>query len=279
MRMRRQLVVLAALLAVVTMPGCAALRDLFKSAFKKPDLRFKTVNLKDASLTGLNLETIWTLDNPNAVGLSLAEIDYALFIEDKQVVAGKPRRGLQIPAADRADLSFPANVKFQDLAPTLTVFLNQDTARYRAEGHIGVQTPIGVLKFPLKKEGVFEVPKVPQIAFAPPRITAVNISGATVELPITITNRNSFPLPIAGLTGAVAIGGATVGNINTGNLGLLQGKGTQTVKVPLTINFASALNAANAIRQGQGNVALSGKLQSGDAAVPIVLTEFEKFLR
>lgn len=278
--MRRPIRLLALTFAVASLlSGCAALRGLFQDAFKRPDLRFHRLNLKDLSLAGANLETVWALENPNPLGLSLAEIDYTLFIEGKKVVAGKPSRGLQIPANDRAFLEFPANVKFQELVPTLGVFLNQDTAKYRAEGHIGVQTPIGVLKFPLQKEGVFEVPKVPNVAFQPPRIKSMTLTGATLEIPLQITNRNSFPLPVGGITGALSIAGARVGNVSTGNLGLLQGKGAQTVMLPVTVNFASALQAANALRQGRGTVALSGNLQSGTASVPINLQDALNFIR
>lgn len=275
--MRRTLLFGTVLALSLSLSSCAALRDLFRTAFQKPDLRFKTVNLKNASLSGINLDTVWTLDNPNPVGLSLAELDYKLFIEGKQVVAGSPRRGLTIPADNRADLTFPAQLKFAELAPTLGVFLNQDTAKYRAEGHIGVKTPIGVIKFPLKKEGSFEVPKVPQVEFQQPQVTHLSLSGATLSIPLKLTNRNSFPLPVAGITGQLAIGGANIGNINTGEVGLLAGRGTQTVNLPVTVNFSSALAAANAIRQGKGQVALSGNLVSGGATVPIVLSQLKDF--
>jgi len=277
--MRRTLLLALVFGLATGITGCAALRNLFNTAFKKPQFRFKTVNLKNASLTGASIETVWTLDNPNPIGLSLAELDYNFFVEDKQVVAGAPRRGLQIPADGRAELVFPANVKFQDLVPAVGVFLNQDTARYRAEGHIGVKTPIGVLKFPIRKEGVFEVPKVPQLAFEPPRITHIDLSGATVEIPLRVTNRNSFPLPVGGIAGNLSIGGAKVGTVSTGNLGLLQGKGTQTVSLPVKVNFASALQAANAIRQGRGTLALTGNLTSGNGSIPISFSEVENFIR
>ena len=263
----------------LTASSCATLQDLFKNAFQKPELRFKTVNIRDVSLTGAGINTVWTLENPNPLGLSLAEIDYAFFVEGKQVVAGKPRNGLQIPASGRTELVFPADVKFQEIVPALGTFLNKDTATYRAEGHIGVKTPIGVLKFPISKEGTFEVPKLPTLQFEPPRITNISLAGATLEIPLKLTNRNSFPLPIGGVTGQLKIGGANVGNISTGSLGALEGRGSQVVKVPVTINFASALQAANAIRQGKGQLALTGQLQSGTASLPINLSEFENFLR
>jgi LEA14-like dessication related protein len=269
----------AALVALTALSGCAALRKLFQSAFRRPELKFKAVALREVTLTGANLDTVWLLENPNPVGLSLAEIDYAFFVEGKQIVAGKPRNGLHIPASNRAELTFPAEVKFQELAPALGVFLEKDVATYRAQGSLGVQTPIGVLRLPISKEGTFEVPKVPALAFEPPRVKSVGMNGAQLEVPLTLTNRNSFPLPVGGISGNLSIGGARVGTVSTGNLGLLQGRATQTVTLPIQVNFSSALQAANAIRQGRGQLALNGELQSGFGKVPISLSEMKTFVR
>jgi LEA14-like dessication related protein len=269
----------AALVVLTALSGCAALRKLFESAFRRPELKFKTLAVREVTLSGANLDTVWILENPNPMGLSLAEIDYGFFVEGKQIVAGKPRNGLHIAASKSTELTFPADVKFQDLAPALGVFLQKDVATYRAEGTLGVQTPIGVLRLPIRKEGTFEVPKVPALAFEPPRLTNVGVSGAQIEIPLTLTNRNSFPLPVGGISGNLSIGGARVGTVSTGNLGLLQGRATQTVKLPIQVNYASALQAANAIRQGRGQLALNGELQSGFGSVPISLSEMKSFVR
>src|SRR5215208_41077 len=198
--MKRTALLTALVAFSLALPGCAALRDLFQAAFKKPDLRFKTLSVREVTLSGADLDTVWVLNNPNPVGLSLAQVEYAFFVENKQVVAGKPRNGLQIPASDKTDITFPADVKFQELVPSLAVFLQKDVAAYRAEGTLGVETPVGVIRFPLKKEGTFEVPKVPALAFEPPRIKGIGLTGAQLEIPLTVTNRNSFPLPIGGIT-------------------------------------------------------------------------------
>lgn len=280
--MRRHLLLAATfgLALSLSVSGCASLKNLFKNAFQKPALRFKTVNLRNVSLSGLNLDTVWTLDNPNPIGLSLATVDYSLFVEGKQVVAGKPKQGLTIPADKTADLVFPADLKFQELAPTLGVFLNQDTAKYRVEGHLGVKTPIGIITLPLSKEGSFEVPKVPQLQFEQARITNLTLSGATIELPLKLTNRNSFPLPVGGIAGNLNIGGANVGTVSTGDLGLVPGKGSQTVKLPVTIHFAQAAQAVMTLRNGgNAQVKLNGNLTSGNTSVPINLSELANFVR
>ncbi len=272
------------LLVLVTLAfslaGCASLQRMAKNAFKKPRLTFKTARLQQASLADATVDLVYQLENPNPLGLNLASIDYAFFVEGKQVVAGTPPKGLNIAARGKSDLVFPANIKFADIAPVVQTFLNKDTAQYRAQGSVGIQTPIGVLRFPLEHEGTFEVPKVPQVQFESPRITNVTLQGATVEFPLTVRNRNSFPLPVGGISGALRVAGANVGNLSTGDLGLLEPSGTRQLTLPLKINFLSAASAANALRSGgNAQVKLEGQLLSGGQNVPLDVAQLLNFRR
>ncbi|RKH51733.1 LEA type 2 family protein [Corallococcus llansteffanensis] len=276
MKKRAFLVFLA--LSVFTLSGCAALQSLLSGAFKKPTLRFKTARLANASLSDATVDLVYELDNPNSLGLKLASVDYSFFVEGKQVVAGKPKSGVNLKSNGKSELVFPANVRFADIAPVVTTFLNKDVAAFKAQGSLGIQTPIGIVKLPLEKEGTFAVPKIPQVQFQAPRITNVTLSGATVEFPLSITNRNGFPLPVSGITGALKVAGASVGNLNTGNLGMLDASGTKQVTLPLTINFASAASAAMALRSGgNAQVSLNGNLTSDAQSVPLNLSQLVNF--
>jgi LEA14-like dessication related protein len=236
--------------------------------------------LRDVSLGGLTLDTLWSLENPNAVGLSLASVDYALFIDGRQVVAGAPQNGLQVPAKGSAELRFPAVLRFEELGAVVETFLTKDLASWRVEGSLGVQTPIGVLRLPLAREGVFEVPKLPSIALSNPRITSLSLAGATIEFPLTVTNRNSYTLPIDGLTGGLSISGSEVGRFSLGGLGLLEGRGARPLSVPVQVNFFNAgMAVANAIRSGQAPVQLAVEVQSGTQRLPMRVGEVLRFLR
>lgn len=272
-----------ALLAAVglsILSGCAYLQQFLKTAFREPTFTFKNMLLNDVSLGGLNLDTLWDLNNPNNVAISLATVDYALFVEDKQVVAGHPENGLQLAANGSSELHFPANIKFQDVAAVVQTFLTKDFASWRAEGSIGVQTPIGVLKLPLAKEGQFEVPKLPAIVFGNPRVTNITLTGATVEFPLTVTNKNTYALPIAGVTGNLAVAGSNVGTLSTGDLGAMDGKGAKQVSLPLTINFLSAAGAVvSAVRGGNAQVSFNAQVQSGPQTLPIKVDQLVSFVR
>ncbi|MCC6338097.1 MAG: LEA type 2 family protein [Myxococcales bacterium] len=277
--MRRVVPVLVLSLAGLA-PGCKLLEDFFKTAFQQPSFTFKDVALTDISLGGLTLDTVWQLDNPNSVGLSLAAVDYALFIDSKQVLAGAPAQGLQIPAKGSTDLHFPAGIKFLDLAGVVETFLTKDNASWRAEGSLGLQTPVGIIKLPLAKEGTFEVPKVPQVAFGNPRVSNVTLQGATIEFPLTVTNRNTYALPIGGVTGTVSLAGAPLGTLSTGNLGAMDGKGTRQVALPLSVNFFSAgLAVARAVQGNNAQVSFNAQVQSGATALPLKVDQLVNLVR
>ncbi|MFL5319661.1 MAG: LEA type 2 family protein [Myxococcaceae bacterium] len=257
----------------LSLSGCAALSKLFKSAFRQPELVFKSAQLQDANLGSATVNLIYELRNPNAFGLNLAELSYNFEVEGKQVVAGTPPNGLQIKPNGSTQLTFPANVKSQDIAPVVETFLTKDFANYKAEGHIGIKTPIGIIRLPISKEGQFEVPKVPAVAFGQPRIANLSFTSAQLEFPVTVTNRNTYVLPINQVSGGLLIAGANVGSLATGNLGGLDGKAAKQITLPVTVNFASALSAANAIRQGNANIAWNGAVQSGSVSIPIKLSQ------
>ncbi len=279
MKTNRSLLLLS-VLSLVMLGGCASLQNMLKKAFQKPRLNFKTARLQQASLADATVDLVYQIDNPNALGLSLASVSYAFFVEGKQVVAGSPAKGLNIPARGKSELVFPANVKFADIAPVVQTFLTKDTAQYKAQGSVGIQTPLGVLSFPLEHEGTFEVPKVPQVQFNPPRISNVSLQGATVQFPLVVKNRNSFPLPVAGISGALRVAGASVGTLSTGDLGMLEAGATRELTLPLTINFLSAASAASALRSGgNAQVKLEGQLVSGAGKVPLDISQLLNFQR
>jgi LEA14-like dessication related protein len=274
--MKRSIVILLAL-SLATLTGCATLKNLFQ----KPRVTFKTARLQKASLSDATVDVIYEVDNPNPFGLSLAKVDYAFFVEGKQVVAGSPNKGLQLKANGNNELVFPANVKFADIVPVVETFLTKDAARFKVQGSLGIDThtPLGIISFPLQEEGTFPIPKLPNVQFQAPRITNITLSGATVEFPLSITNRNSFPLPIAGLAGDLKVAGASVGTLSTGDLGMLDGSGSKQVTLPLQINFLRAASAASALRSGNAQVSWTAHLTSGSQSLPLNVGQLLQFKR
>jgi LEA14-like dessication related protein len=260
--------------------SCATLEQLAAGAFQKPTLAYKSASLADVSLSGATLNVVTTVNNPNGVGLSLADLDYRLSIEGHPVATGQPPGGLQIPANGSADVTLPATFKFTDLGQAVTTVLSKGNAGYRAEGTIGLNTPIGVVHLPLSHEGTFSLPDMPGIALGTPRLTGVAIDHVTVELPVTLTGKGTLPVPLQALEAAVSIGGTRVGEVSAKDLGTLEPGASRSVSLPLTIPFSGALGATQAILKGGAvPISLDGQLQSGPAPVPFGLKTTATFRR
>jgi len=269
--MRKVILLIVAVVVASPFAGCAELRKTLKSAFQPPTLTFKTASLANVSLESATVNLAFQLNNPNPLGLTLSSVSYSFFVEGKQVVAGRPPDGLTIPSSGSRELVFPANVKFADVAPVLETFLTKENASYRAEGSLGLKTPIGIIPIPLKQEGTFPVPKLPQVVLQPPRLKEVTLTSATLELPLLITNPNEFGLPINGLTGTVIVAGSRVGTVSGPDLGHIAPKAQQPVNLPITFNFAQAAAAATALRRGQATVAFDAEVRSGRMTFPLHL--------
>jgi hypothetical protein len=143
-----------------------------------------------------------------------------------------------------------------------------------------VQTPIGIIKLPLAKDGQFEVPKVPLVAFGNPRVSNLTLQGATIEFPLTVTNRNTYALPIGNVTGTVSLAGSALGTLSTGDLGAMDGKGAKQVSLPLTVNFFSAgMAVARAIQGQNAQVSFNAQVQSGATSLPIRVDQLVNLVR
>jgi len=248
--------------------------------FKKPDVAYKSASLTDVSLSGATLNVVTRVDNPNPVPLALAEVDYRLSIDGHPVATGKPPDGLEIQANGATDVTLPASFKFTDLGQAVATVLQKGSAGYKAEGTVGVKTPIGLVKVPLSHEGTFTLPAMPGIALGTPRLTSVAIDHATVELPVTLTGKGSLPVPLQALEAAVTIGGARIGEVSARDLGTLEPGASRSVTLPLTVPFSGAVEAAQAmLKGGTVPIALDGQLQSGPAPVPFQLKTTASFHR
>jgi len=268
----RKVLSLAAVVVVASLyTGCAQLTKTLKSAFQLPSLTFKNVSLANVTLDSTTVNLAFQLNNPNPIGLTVSSVSYSFFVEGKQVVAGSPPNGITIPSSGSKELVFPANVKFADVAPVVMTFLTKENAAYRAEGSIGLKTPLGVFSVPLKQEGTFPIPKLPQVALEPPRLKDVTLTSATLELPLVVTNPNDFGIPMNGLTGSVIVSGSKVGTVSGPDLGYIAPKDHKPVNLPVTINFAQVASAAAALRKGTATFVLDAEVKSGHLAFPLRL--------
>src|SRR2546421_2385748 len=243
--------------------GCSLLRQAGSSAFERPTLSFKEARLPEIDFKGAQLDLVFLVTNPNPVGLDLTRASYNLEVEGHKVASGTPKNGLKIPGGT-TEVTFPAKLQWNEIAPALEAVFAMDQVRYKASGELGV----GPVTLPLQHEGTFAAPKMPKVDVGSPQITSISLTGARLSLPLKIANMNGFPLPLGGILGTVDIAGATVGRIALPEGAPVPSQGESTVMLPLNVSFLqSGAAAAQAIRSGVAEVKVDAILNAAGASI------------
>ncbi|HEY4223461.1 MAG TPA: LEA type 2 family protein [Myxococcota bacterium] len=260
--------VVAAMLAVVV-AGCS---------FTKPSLTFKSARIHDTDLEGTTLDVTYEVKNPNSVGVSVDEVSYELDVEDHKIIAGQPPNGLSVAANGTSELMFPAKIYFAEVAPVVEVFLTQDTAKYRVAGELGIKTPVGMVRLPLSYEGTFPVPKLPHIDFENPRIESASLTGAKIMVPLKITNKNAFAIPLGALKANISLDGAQVATTSAALPKDLGPNETATVDVPVEVDLLkSGPVVAQVLKSKKAMLKLDGELKLSKTSIPIKLEKSVAF--
>jgi LEA14-like dessication related protein len=236
---------------------------------QKPRLTFKSSRLANVTLTTVTLETVWDLENPNWAGATLQRADAHVFVEDQPVATGSPPPGLKIPARGHTELVFPAEVKLRDVLPAARAVAGKDTARYRVNGSMTLDTSVGTLDLPIEESGEFEVPKMPAMRLLPPELKA-----GRLELLLELTNRNSIPLPLAGLAGTVTPAGQELSSVSTGAIGTLAPHEARVLRMPIALNIFTGAAALQAALRGEHvQVGFDAVVLSGGERIPVTASQ------
>jgi LEA14-like dessication related protein len=246
--------------------GCSLVQQVASKAFERPTLSFKEARMPNIDFQGAELDLVFLVTNPNSMGLDLTRASYNLEVEGHKVAAGTPKNGLKIPGGGTAEVTFPAKVQWNEIAPALEALFAMDQVRYKASGELG----IGSVTLPLQHEGTFAAPKMPKLDLGSPQLTSLTLTGARLALPLKIANANGFPLPLGGILGTVDIAGATVGRIAMPEAAPVPSKGETTLIIPLNVSFLqSGAAVAQALRSGVAEVKIDATLNAAGASIPV----------
>jgi LEA14-like dessication related protein len=267
---------LAAACAALALAGCADVMKLLQTTeFQQPSLTFVRATPKALALDTVSLDVTYRIDNPNAVGLSLAKANCALALEGKTVASASPDASFKVPASGAGEITFPTTVHLPELVGGLQAALEKKVLHWKASGEVGVNTPIGIVSLPLSAEGDLPVPQLPKVSLGTPRVSMEGFTRLRLILPIGVENPNGFALPLGAVGGALTFAGAQVGQVSADGKGEAVAAGAKkTVEVAVGVDLLSAGAAvASAVSAGEADFTLDGSLQTGAATLPVKLSQ------
>jgi LEA14-like dessication related protein len=269
-RMRRAWIA-AVLLA--SLAGCAEVGKVIGASFERPRLVFEGWEPREVDLEGATLALRWRIDNPNSVGLRLAELAYRLDVEGHQAVTGSSSGGIKIPSRGSAPVSLPVRVRYADVPPIAKALFARETLAWRVSGEVAIDTPVGPIRIPFSQEGKVPSPRPPRISIEGLSAHDAGLSGLTLDVRLRIENPNLFPLPAGALDYGLRLGGAEVVRAASHPLAPVPGGKSAVVVLPVHLSFAAAGAAARRALAGEPlDVGLRGEALLGGLELPLDLS-------
>ena len=141
---------------------------------------------------------------------SEGNLTYGLTSGGRSVLSGDVRPTESVPAGGSSRLKVPATLVFADLLAAVSGLRPGAVVPYEFDAQLDVDTPLGPLSLPLRKQGELPVPAVPELALESVQWGRLSMDEATATLKLRVGNTNDFALDLASMAYDLALGGHSI---------------------------------------------------------------------
>jgi len=267
-----------ALLPFLFFVSCSALAPIEQSLSQyTPKLHFQKLELKHIDFSTIDVDFLFTLENPNPLSVKLDTFGYALGLEGVEVVRGNNNDGLQLKSYGESQLAIPVSLTFARIFELVKAVKGKDDLGFLVNGELGFNTPLGVARVPFKEEGRFPVVHTPDISLEGMRVGKVDLLKHKASLAIDIGLANpdgGAAVSLAGFDYGVDLGGTRVAAGVRDDLPAVSGGAKQTVELPIDVDLLKlGSSLVQSITKKKAiDVKLAGVVQVGTPFGKIPLT-------
>ncbi|MBC7429132.1 MAG: LEA type 2 family protein [Bacteriovorax sp.] len=110
----------------------------FKKIVEPPKVKLDNVNIVKMAMTGVDLEIVLGVQNPNNIDLDVKNLTYTLAVKDKEITSGKLKEKVVVKGKQKTVVSLPLTIKYSDLLSSAVMFLKQEGMPYRVKGSVEI---------------------------------------------------------------------------------------------------------------------------------------------
>ena len=272
--MTRRFSLLTALILSIALLSCATLQQMVQP----PDVKVENIDIADFSFEDITLDFGLLVNNPNPFGINLQGYEYTFAIEGKEFLSANESRSFDVGAAGASTVHIPVTVNFDKLLELMKQTKNLDSLSFDLIGKIQPGGLLAAFNIPFERSGSLPNVRIPEISFSGLKIKKMGFTGVDLELGLNLKNKNVFGFDIGALNYDIALAGSQVAKGVTENLASIPAKGTGEIKLPINVNFASALGSlSSALKGGKILADISGdadlKTPFGPITLPFKITQ------
>ena len=129
---KRKLSAVAVILLLLFSPISCSLKD----AVKKCSLKINKIKISDLSNEGFKAVVTFKIKNPNWIGLTIEQIEYSIFLNNKELSSGKTESSISIPGRSKTTVDVPVDVKLTEMSGSLFKIYLAGKMEYRVKGKV-----------------------------------------------------------------------------------------------------------------------------------------------
>ncbi len=266
--MARRIVLLASFILFAGLFSCSSLQQLVQP----PDVKVEDINIADFSFEDVTLDFGLLVNNPNAFGIDLQGYEYSFAVEGKEFLSASEERPFKVDAAGASTVQIPVTINFKKLLSLIKQTQDLDSLNFDLVGKLHPGGVLSAFNIPFERSGRLPNVRIPEIKFSGVKIKNMGFSGIDLELGINVINKNVFGFNIGKLDYDIALAGASVARGVAEKLASVPAKGAGEIKLPISLNFSSALTSlSSALNSGAVQAAIKGRANLGTPFGPITL--------
>ena len=222
--------------AVFCIAGCRMIEPFFA----KPTVSFEKMTLQDMTLFDATLLFTLAVHNPNPMGIVIQKANYTLSIDEAQMASGTMDKHLSVQAGGFSTFDLPVHIHFMDFFKSASALALRDEVAYDLSGSFDVMG----FTIPYNARGRFKLPEFPEISVKSINVSQLSLSGASINVMLSVANPNDFAVGLDGFRYALETGGHKLVDGSVQSLPKIGKNERVDIAVPVDISFLSAGRAA-----------------------------------
>jgi LEA14-like dessication related protein len=234
------------MIALMLMSGCVS--GNFDSFV--PRVRFSRFDVKNLDFEHIDTDFVFSIDNPNPVGIPLERFSYSLGFEGVEVLTGNATDDLSLEAEDSSEVALPVSLVFSSLYELVQATRGEDTIGFRLQGGFGFDSDIGPVDITYDAEDEFPAVRIPKVTIGELQIKEFDLSQANLALNFAVDNDHGSMINLHDMNFKVKVAGVSVGG-DLQTVGDVPGATTDNFQLPFAIDYVDAIQAIDAAVSGQ----------------------------
>ncbi len=133
------------------------------SQIKEPAVTMTGVDFRGISTEGLAFDLLLDVENPNAFGADISELEYRVLLDNAEVATGLQTDTIAVPAESVVEVGIPFIIVWSGIDEGLKKLLDGEEHEWRLKGSVKLSKGAMSRVFRFSENGTFDAPEANDI--------------------------------------------------------------------------------------------------------------------